>query len=56
MTISTVEGSVAKVRRAAADGEFAPEPNPELFHPDATSSFRQIEFEANVQLTFHGGK
>jgi hypothetical protein len=45
---------VDQVRRAAMDGEFAPEPNPGLFHPDATSSFKQIQFgEANVQLTFH---
>lgn len=45
---------VDQVRRAAADGEFAPEANPGLFHPDATSSFKQIQFgEANVQLTFH---
>jgi hypothetical protein len=43
-----------QVRRAAMEGEFAPEPNPGLFHPDATSSFKQIQFgEANVQLTFH---
>ena len=47
---------VDQVRRAAADGEFAPEPNPGIFHPDATSSFKQIQFgEANVQLTFHEG-
>jgi hypothetical protein len=45
---------VDQVQRAAMDGEFAPEPNPGLFHPDATSSFKQIQFgEANVQLTFH---
>ena len=45
---------VDQVRRAAADGEFAPEPSPGLFHPDATSSFKQIQFGgANVQLTFH---
>ena len=45
---------VEQVRRAAADGEFAPEPSPGLFHPDATSSFKQVQFgEANVQLTFH---
>ena len=45
---------VDQVRRAAADGEFAPEPNPGLFHPDATSSFKQVQFgEANVQITFH---
>ena len=45
---------VDQVRRAAMEGEFAPEPSPGLFHPDATSSFKQIQFgEANVQLTFH---
>lgn len=45
---------VDQVRRAAMEGEFAPEPNPALFHPDATSSYKQIQFgEANVQLTFH---
>jgi hypothetical protein len=45
---------VDQVRRAAMEGEFAPEPNPGLIPPDATSSFKQIQFgEANVQLTFH---
>jgi len=45
---------VDQVRRAAMEHEFAPEPNPGLFHPDATSSFKQVQFgEANVQLTFH---
>jgi hypothetical protein len=45
---------VDQVRRAAMDGEFSPEPNPGLFHPDATSSFKQVQFgEANAQLTFH---
>jgi len=45
---------VDQVRRAAMEGEFAPEPSPGLFHPDATSSFKQVPFgEANVQLTFH---
>lgn len=45
---------VDQVRRAAMEGEFAAEPSPGLFHPDATSSFKQIQFgEANVQLTFH---
>jgi len=45
---------VDQVRRAAMEGEFAPEPSPGLFHPDATSSYKQIQFgEANVQLTFH---
>ena len=33
---------VDQVRRAAMEGEFAPEPSPGLFHPDATSSFKQI--------------
>jgi hypothetical protein len=45
---------VDQVRRAAMEGEFAPEASPGLFHPDATSSFKQVQFgEANVQLTFH---
>ena len=45
---------VDQVRRAAMEGEFAPEPSPGLFHPNATSSFKQVQFgEANVQLTFH---
>jgi len=45
---------VDQVKRAAVQGEFAPEPGPGLFHPDATSSFKQVQFgEANVQLTFH---
>src|SRR5947209_18830774 len=44
---------VDQVRRAAMEGEFA-QPSPGLFHPDATSSFKQIQFgEANIQLTFH---
>ena len=34
---------------------FAPELNPGVFHPDATASWKQIQFgEANVQFTFHG--
>jgi hypothetical protein len=45
---------VDQVRRAAMEGEFDPEPSPGLFHPDATSSFKQVQFgEANIQLTFH---
>lgn len=45
---------VAQVRQAAHEGKFAPEPGTALFHPGATSSFKQIQFgEANVQLTFH---
>ena len=40
--------------RAAGKSLFAPEPNPSAFHPDATSSWKQITFdEANLQLTFH---
>lgn len=45
---------VDQVRRAARQGEFAPEANPGSFHAGATSSYKQIQFgEANVQLTFH---
>lgn len=45
---------VDQVQRAAMEGKFVPEPSPGLFHPDATSSFKQVQFgEANVQLTFH---
>ena len=33
------------------EGEFATEPSTGPFHPDATSSFKQIQFgEANVQV------
>jgi hypothetical protein len=43
-----------QVRTATAQGLFAPEPGSAIFHPGATSSFKQIQFgEANVQLTFH---
>lgn len=42
------------VRAAAAQGLFAPEANPELFHPGATASWKQVKFEeADLQLTFH---
>ncbi len=45
---------IDQVKIAAAAGKFAVENNPGLFHPGATSSWKQIEFgEANVQLTFH---
>jgi hypothetical protein len=45
---------VDQVKRAADQGEFAPEVGSAIFHPGATSSFKQIQFgEANVQLTFH---
>src|SRR4051812_6637092 len=45
---------VNQVKMAAQQGAFVPEPHPGLFHPDATSSFKQVQFgEANVQITFH---
>jgi hypothetical protein len=47
---------INQVKAAAAAGQFAIELNPGLFHPGATSSWKQIQFgEANVQLTFHEG-
>ena len=45
---------IDQVKSAAEAGQFAVENNPGLFHPGATSSWKQIQFgEANVQLTFH---
>ena len=45
---------IDQVKIAEKAGMFAVENNPGLFHPGATSSWKQIEFgEANVQLTFH---
>ncbi len=45
---------INQVKRSAAEGKFAVENAPGLFHPGATSSWKQIQFgEANVQLTFH---
>jgi hypothetical protein len=39
---------------AANDGEFAEEKDPGNFHPGATLSYKQIEYDySNVQLTFH---
>jgi hypothetical protein len=47
-------GLIDQVKAAAAAGKFAVENAPGIFHPGATSSWKQIEFgEANVQLTFH---
>src|SRR5258708_34768078 len=47
---------IEQVRSAAANGEFAPELNPSEFHPGATASWKQVQFEeANLQLTFHEG-
>lgn len=46
---------VADLREAAKIGSFAPEKNPGIFHPDATESYKQTQFDVgNVQLTFHG--
>jgi hypothetical protein len=43
-----------QVRIATRQGLFAPDPGAAVFHPGATSSYKQIQFgEANVQLTFH---
>lgn len=45
---------IDQVIAATAQGEFAPEWEPSLFHGTATRSWKQIQFgEANVQLTFH---
>jgi hypothetical protein len=45
---------IDQIKLATQQGEFAPEVDPGLFHDDATSSWKQIQFgEANVQLTFH---
>ena len=39
---------------AAGPGQFAPEPDPSIFHGTATRSWKQTQFgEANVQFTFH---
>jgi len=43
-----------QVRLAAEQNVFKADPNPDLLHPGATSSYKQVRFgEANVQLTFH---
>jgi hypothetical protein len=45
---------ITQVRQAAAAGRFAEEPHPGKFHPGATLSYKQTEFdEGDVQLTFH---
>jgi hypothetical protein len=45
---------IEQVETATAQGTFAPEPHPGLFHPEATRSWKEIRFgEANLQLTFH---
>ncbi len=49
-------GLIPLVRAAAAEGEFAEEHDPGKFHPGATLSYKQTEFDySNVQLTFHEG-
>jgi len=43
-----------QVKRAAEQGAFAREWGQGVFHPGATSSYKQVQFgEANVQVTFH---
>ena len=45
---------VEQIEIATAQGMFAPEVGPGLFHPGATSSYKQLQFgEANIQVTFH---
>jgi hypothetical protein len=45
---------VEQVQQAAHQGLFAPELGTFVFHPGATTSYKQIQFgEANVQITFH---
>jgi hypothetical protein len=47
---------VADVRAEAARGRFAEEEDPGAFHPGATASWKQVQFDmGNVQLTFHEG-
>lgn len=48
------EDLVEQVRLACSQGLFKPEFGSGLFHPGATSSYKQVLFgEANLQLTFH---
>ena len=43
-----------QVREAARQGHFRSEAGSFIFHPGATSSYKQVQFgEANVQITFH---
>jgi hypothetical protein len=50
------KGLVNDVTRAAKMGSFAEEKDPGTFHPGATLSYKQTQFDvANVQLTFHQG-
>ena len=45
---------IGALKQAEQQGQFAPEPDPGVFHGTATLSFKQVQFgECNVQLTFH---
>ena len=45
---------LVQMQIAVAQKKFQPEVGSAMFHPGATSSFKQVQFgEANVQLTFH---
>ncbi|MDR3717987.1 MAG: hypothetical protein P4K98_04245 [Bryobacteraceae bacterium] len=45
---------IDRLREAVRQGEFSPEQGCATFHPGATCSFKQTQFQvANVQLTFH---
>ncbi len=47
---------VDDVVKAGRMGSFAEEKNPGIFHPGATLSYKQNQFDVtNVQLTFHQG-
>jgi len=47
---------ISDVTKAAKIGAFAEEKDPGIFHPGATLSYKQTQFDVtNVQLTFHQG-
>jgi len=50
------EALVGDVVKAAEVGGFSEEKDPGIFHPGATLSYKQTQFDVtNVQLTFHQG-
>jgi hypothetical protein len=50
------EALIGDVVAAAKMGAFAEEKDPGIFHPGATLSYKQTQFDVtNVQLTFHQG-
>jgi hypothetical protein len=50
------EALVDDVVKAGVIGSFAEEKDPGIFHPGATLSYKQTQFDVtNVQLTFHQG-